>query len=269
MNETSLTLFIQGGKALGVLNENFTNPVKRHGASIMVEPAKGVDYGAIGMAYDYWLRCVVQPARKDLLESFIGYSVFLERYPKHAKAKKAWSKYAAVFSKPRDSDSQGTADLFAACLFLAKFENEYRCSLPVETFEVNQENVNELGRIANATDLARFKRQRLVTNPDFSLQGSKLLINGDGDLIVEETLIDLKTASSIELKGNIRQLIGYWALNELSPKPHKIERLGVYYPRFNYYVDFAPADLMTAEQQTVIKKLFSDSLGKGIKIPKW
>ena len=268
MYGVNLTSFIKEPATLKVLNNNFINPVKRANANLLVKFTKRVDAGAVGTAYDYWLRCNMQPDSPDLLDNFIGYSYLFGCYGKYSKARKAWKTHASVFPKLRDGNLRGKEQLLAACLFLAKFEAEFRSGYPVENLLVARKNLNELKRIANATDLARFKKERVVLNPVFSLKGSKLLIQGDGDIIVEEVLIDLKTSSRLNLKDNFRQLIGYWALNELSPVRHNIERLGFYYPRFGYYIDFMPSELMTAEQQKKIKSHFRRKLGSGINIPK-
>jgi hypothetical protein len=54
MNSTSLTGFIAEDETLEIINNNFINPIKRTGAKIITSPTKGngVDYGAIGTAYD-------------------------------------------------------------------------------------------------------------------------------------------------------------------------------------------------------------------------
>lgn len=268
MNAINLTSFIAEPRTLKVLNDNFVNPVKRANATLVINFTKRVNAGGVGTAYDYWFRCALRSSQPGLLESFIGYDHLMSWYGKHSKARKAWKIHASTFSKLRDGSLKGKDKLFAACLFIAKFEAEFRSGYPVETFSVPRKDLNELKRIAGATDLERFRKESLVLNPVFSLKGSRLLIQGDGDIIVDGVLIDLKTSSILRLKENIRQLIGYWALNELSPKPHKIERLGVYYPRFGYYVEFMPSELMTNEQQGKIKMFFRRKLGGGIKIPK-
>lgn len=268
MNVTNLTSFIEEPRTLEVLNENFVNPVKRANATLSIPFTKRVNAGGVGTAYDYWFRCALRSNQPDLLENFIGYAVLMSWYGKYSKARKAWKVHAGTFAKLRDGSLKGKDRLFAACLFIAKFEAEFRSDYPVKTFSVPRKDLNELKRIAGATDLERFRKEDLLFNPEFSLKGSKLLIQGDGDIIIDGVLVDLKTSSKLSLKGNIRQLIGYWALNELSPRPHKIERLGVYYPRFGYYVDFMPSELMTNEQQGKIKMFFRRKLGGNIKIPK-
>jgi hypothetical protein len=149
-------------------------------------------------------------------------------------------------------------------LFIAKFEIEYRSGYPVENFDVKSQNTEELGRLANATKLELFLNKDIILNPIFSIKGSKLAIQADGDIIINGALIDLKTSSQINLKNNMRQLIGYWALNKLRKQPIEINQLGVYYPRFDYFTEFQPSNLMTHDQQNNILDYFRKRLGSNI-----
>lgn len=267
MYVTSLTGFLSENEALSMLNANFTNPVKRTGAKLMVEPTKGkgVDFGAVGTAYDYWLRCELKKSDSDIYTAFLGYRECVSMYgnsPKVAKLLKRHTKALSEFSKGillSNDDS-----LFEACLFIAKFETEYRSGYPVETFDVMPQNIEELKHIAKATKLDFFQKKEIVLNPIFDVKGSKLFIKADGDIVLDNVLMDLKTSSQIALKDNLRQLIGYWVLNLLGGSPIDIQRLGVYYPRFNYFVDFSPSDLMTSDEQNNIMSYFQTRLGENI-----
>jgi hypothetical protein len=266
MNVISLTGLLSENETLSVLNANFTNPIKRTGAKLLVEPAKGkgVDFGAVGTAYDYWLRCKIKKSNPDIYTNFLGYRECVSRYgdsPKVAKLLKRHTKSLTDFSKGTLSSNDS---LFEACLFIAKFETEYRSGYPVETFDVKPQNIEELKRIAEATKLDFFQNKEAVLNPIFAVKGSKLAIQADGDIVLGDVLLDLKTSSQITLKDNLRQLIGYWVLNSLRGSPINIQRLGVYYPRFNYFIDFSPSDLMAPDEQNTIVGYFQKRLGKNI-----
>lgn len=262
MNVISLTSFLSENEALSVVNANFTNPVKRTGAKLLVEPTKGkgVDFGAVGTAYDYWLRCELRKSDPDIYTTFLGYRKCVSRYGDSPKVTKLLKRHTEFLSGPLSSNDS----LLEACLFIAKFETEYRSGYPVETFDVKPQNIEELKRIAEATKLDLFQKKEIVINPTFAVKGSKLFIQADGDIVLDNVLVDLKTSSQITLKDNLRQLIGYWVLNLLRGSPIDIQRLGVYYPRFNYFVDFLPSDLMTPDGQNNIVGYFQKRLGKNI-----
>lgn len=264
MNVISLSGFLCEPETLSLINANFCNPIKRTGAKLLVEPAKGkgVDFGAVGTAYDYWFRCALKKNDPELHTTFLGYRECVLRYGHSPKVKKLLKQHTKSFSDFSKGALSSMDSLLEACLFIAKFETEFRSGYPVETFDVKPQNIEELGRITSSTKLNLFQTKEVVINPVFGIQGSKLVIGADGDIVVGNVLIDLKTSSQITLKDNLRQLIGYWVLNSLGEAPIDIQRLGVYYPRFNYFVDFSPSDLMTTDEQKTITSYFKKQLGK-------
>src|SRR5712664_2974936 len=127
MQEVKLSWLVEQRDCVNAINTNFTNPIKRSGATLFVELPKDhwVDSGAIGHAYDYWVRCQLQPDNPSLIESFIGYEVCADRYEGVTRVMKALEQHAsALRTRPRTEEDNLKA--LAACLFLAKFEAEYR-----------------------------------------------------------------------------------------------------------------------------------------------
>ena len=260
----SLTHFLSINEAKQAINANFTNPIKRAGAKLAIKPTKamGVDFGAVGTAFDYWLRCEISRNDPDLYNSFIGYRECVGSYGPRPEIAKHLARHVKALSKSWAGSRGSRKKLFEACLFLAKFETHYRSGYPIASLQVSPQDVEELGRIAAGTNLESFLTGHVVLNPVFGIEGSKLTIGADGDIIVNGALIDLKTSSQLTLKGNLRQLIGYWVLNELGGRPYEVNRVGVYYPRFNYSVDFSPSELMTPGEQSRILNFFQSRLGK-------
>jgi hypothetical protein len=267
MKVTSVTGLLEESRTLELLNANFVNPVKLTGAKLLIEPPKGqrLDFTGIGTAYDYWVRSQLVPIDKDLIASFLGFQICVDGHGDEKRTSKVLKRHVDAILASSSGNSESQEGLLKACLFLAKFEIEYRSSYPVESLEIAAHNVVELGRLASGTDLDRFKRPNLILHPMFCTEGSKLKIQADGDIVVDNVLIDLKTSQRIELKDNLRQLILYWTLNDLAYTDRRIDRLGVYYPRFNYSVDFSPSDLMSSSQYATIKTFISSKLGKRIR----
>jgi hypothetical protein len=267
MNVISLTGILSENEVRSLFNANFTNPVKQSGAKLLVEPAKGkgVDFGAVGTAYDYWLRCVLRKNDPDIFKTFLGYRECISKYGDNQRVLRLLKKHTKSLSEFSKETLATNAPIFEACLFIAKFETEYRSGYPVETFDVKPQNIEELGRIAEATKIDLFLDKNTLLNPIFAVKGSKLAIKADGDIVLGEVLLELKTSSQLTLKDNWRQLIGYWVLNSLRGSPINIQRLGVYYPRFNYFIDFSLSDLMTPNQQNNIVGYFQKRLGKNIR----
>ena len=269
MNTTSLSNFLSQQNTLEIINANFHSPIKKSGAKLLVEPTKGkgIDFGAIGTAYDYWIRCEIKRNSPDILSTFLGYRYCLKNYARKKIVLNALNSHVVAFTQFFTGALTRRDSLLAACLFLAKFETEYRSGYAVDSLEVSRDNVEELSRIVDATELDRFKKEHIVLNPSFSVIGSRLLIKADADIIVDGVIIDLKSGSKLTMKGNLRQLIGYWILNNLRDEPLEIRRLAVYYPRFKYYVDFLMSDLMSPAEEICISGFFKSSLGINIRTP--
>ena len=75
-----------------------------------------------------------------------------------------------------------------------------------------------------------------VLNPTFGA-GSALVHGADADLLIDDTLIDLKTNKRLEFDRAIfNQLVGYYVLSQVGGIPEcpqsRIEVLGVYFARF-------------------------------------
>ena len=77
MFATSLSRFLDNPSVRKEVNECFCNPVKRTTTTLKFPPTKnmGVDFGAVGTAYDYWIRCYIIRSNKlnpNEINSFIG-----------------------------------------------------------------------------------------------------------------------------------------------------------------------------------------------------
>lgn len=98
-------------------------------------------------------------------------------------------------------------------------------------------------------------------NPVFGARGVKGSIAADGDLIVGKCLVDLKTSGTLKLKDDLRQLLGYVALNSFIEHPFDLESVGVYYPRRDFYLNLSLNELMNSEQRERLVNYFSSKLG--------
>lgn len=88
-----------------------------------------------------------------------------------------------------------------------------------------------------------------LLNPNFG-EGSRLVQGADADVLIDDTLIEIKTTKKLEFKREyFDQLMGYFILNQvsgigsLSPKP-QINKLAVYFSRFGYLYTFNVYDVV-------------------------
>jgi len=263
MFATSLSRFLDNPSVCKEVNECFCNPIKRTKTALKFPPTKNmsVDFGAVGTAYDYWVRCYIIRSNKfdqNEINSFIGVKKCSDKYretdtgaDKHIECLKNYVTGSNISKK----------NIVESCLFFSKFEIEFRSGYPIENFRVNENNINELINIIDVSSYSWLDKTEIILNPVFGVHGNSGAISADGDLIVERCLVDLKTSGTLKLKGDLRQLLGYVALNNFIECPHTIESVGVYYPRRDFYIELPLSDLMNDEQKERLFNYFSCTLG--------
>jgi len=105
---------------------------------------------------------------------------------------------------------------------------------------VDKEDIADLRNLISIVNLETFRAQELcLLNPNFG-EGSKLVGGANADLVIDGTLIDIKTTKKLELlRSYLDQLIGYYTLHKiagvggLSPKP-EIKKVAIYFSRYAY-----------------------------------
>jgi hypothetical protein len=131
-----------------------------------------------------------------------------------------------------------TDDLIRATINLAHCDPFYRAGRIDERFgRPMAAQVDELRNLIEIVDWSLLKAQRLcLLNPAFG-EGSAIVGGADADLLLDDTLIDIKTTSNLQLRADDwRQLLGYAALNAHFPigsgsDPVTIRNIGIYFAR--------------------------------------
>ena len=264
--QTTLTRFLDDPQIKKTINQFFENPIKRSDAKTVFPPTKnsGVDFGGVGTAYDYLVRCqILKSINADPYQAtnFIGIKQFGKRKRPRKAVKYADNHMRTIYNYIACTDADDKQALYEACLFFAKFETEYRSGYPVETYDVRQQNISELDGIESASSYSWIDSSDIVLNPLFSASRTKLFIKADGDLIVGDRLVELKTSSRLQLKGVLRQLVGYYILNKYREHPYAISSLGIFYPRFNYFVSFPVREVISVENEQRLIEFFKNELG--------
>ena len=266
MRTMSLTSMLKTKRVREIFNQNFYNPVKRHGHKIIVPLNREtrLNYGGIGMAYDYWVRCSIiknEKKRIDEIMSFIGIEYCRNYYGDNQVVQQKTTDYIDIIFNWILEKQINSDKIYDACLFFALFETEFRCGYPVESFEISEHDRHELERIVFNTDLTWAQGKNIILNPTFGISGKEMGISADGDLIVDDVLYDLKTSSIVKLKENWRQLLGYYILNQIANKPYHFTKIGVYYPRFKCLIVKEISEFLTIEGKKNLKNFFLNELG--------
>lgn len=137
------------------------------------------------------------------------------------------------------SDGQLTNDLVANTLYLAKLDVYFRAKIIDQNFDNhNLDDIKDLYALISLVDKNNFTaKSKCYFNPTFG-KGSVLVGGADADLIIDNTLIDIKVTKHLKLeREHLNQVIGYYILsligginNNANDKP--IENIGVYFARY-------------------------------------
>ncbi|WP_342553714.1 hypothetical protein [Paenibacillus sp. FSL R7-0652] len=208
----------------------------------------------IGNAYDYWLRAYAQRINGisqehdgDSLVASISVNYLSEQIPGIVE------RYHQIIErriKYIDGTEELNTSLLEDCIFLGYLDQYYRSGYMTDnnTISIQSSDVEELHLLTQASlkNSHLFKmKQDLNCNPTFGSAISQLVNGADGDLILDGTLIEIKTESTFAWKvGHLRQLIGYWVLSCLTPDfEDPIKALAIWNPRYCRMVTISVEDI--------------------------
>lgn len=131
-----------------------------------------------------------------------------------------------------------TDELICNTIFLAKLDVYYRAGIIDQNFDnYNPEDIKDIKSIISLVDNKNFQaKEKCYLNPTFGA-GSSLVGGADADLIIDNTLIDIKVTQNLKLDRNhINQVLGYYLLSLIggvnsNPNDRPIENIGIYFAR--------------------------------------
>lgn len=216
----------------------------------LAAPPLTENYSLVGTAFDYLLRFYIERlnpkavTRKWVAEEAVFGDEDLEDilfYPRKFKKllKKANAEYNKYLLKGVISSS-----LLRSVLCLAQLEVFYRRDVDDSYFakvgKVDRKDFQDLRRLISLVESKVFRAKKAcVLNPTFG-RASELVGGADCDLVIDDTLIDIKTTKHFKVKREyFDQLVGYYILFRIGGikgllKRHSIKRLGIYFSRHGY-----------------------------------
>jgi hypothetical protein len=274
MSTTSLSRLLEDKMFKESMNRSLSFPKIETMPVLKTKPHRDenapVDFGAVGTAYDYCLRLALIRTHElshNELESFVGIKYYKKWYKTEPNLRSRMERHLSIIVDYLMFNLSNATSLFEASLFLAKFDSEYRSGRPISDLEIKHQDVAEVARVIEGSDLEWTSGEKVLLGPVFSRSGSESTIKADGDLIVGTTLVDVKTSGHMQLRENFRQLLGYYILNKLPKTPALIiDRIGVYYPRFDFFLSLPISEFLSESQEQILTSLFSNRLGDNIGI---
>lgn len=292
----SLTSILSDKAICDKLRENFDIPNFYVKCEIKAPPLTK-NYSLIGTAFDYLLRFYVDyhnkhsgensrswvsdTAVKILMDDLTrprlmgrGQTKFFRTEPTASNDKRELVKlisnlYAQSKANYLAYYSNGllTEDLIANTVFLAKLDSYYRSSGngKIDFFEpVNSADIEDLRKLLSLVDNENFiAREKCYLNPTFG-KGSYLVDGADADIVIDNTLIEIKVTKNLKLeRKHFDQIIGYYILSLIgglngnqTDKP--IENIGIYFARHGHLWTIPTAILGSSRKFTMFKNWFTD-----------
>lgn len=131
-----------------------------------------------------------------------------------------------------------TDDLIANTIFLAKLDAYFRSGVIDKNFDNHSpDDIKDLKSIISLVEKVNFTaKKKCYFNPTFGL-GSMLVGGADADLIIDNTLVDIKATKHLKLeRAHLNQVLGYYILSLIggvngNSSDRPIENIGLYFAR--------------------------------------
>lgn len=235
----SLTSFLKNDGELRILlDQTFPKPSVSIDTERQADP-QTTNYALIGTAFDYLLRFKLEREYSEvdskpwiaqtglaLAQATNGADHLEELF---ADAENHHQEYLA--------SGELTDEFLARILDLARLDGIYRAGRWADDFgEAADGDLDDLRQLYSIIPAEQFHgADSLLLNPDFG-SASKLVGGADADIVLDNTLIDIKTVKVATLKSDYwRQLVGYAVLaditfDELDQMP-RFTDFGIYFAR--------------------------------------
>ena len=164
--------------------------------------------------------------------------IYQECKPKYDQVKKDYETYL--------NSGIMTRDLLKGAIFLAQLDSIYRSGRSDVFAPVTEQDADDLENLLNVAKNVDFFSTPLecLLNPTLG-EASKLVGGADADLIIGDTLIDIKTTKNPKqpFLDAWLQIVGYYILNMINNNEYNIKNIGIYFSRHGVFKIF-PIDIL-------------------------
>lgn len=161
---------------------------------------------------------------------------------RNEKVKLRFNECRGIYNQFISSELKDDTDLIKSSLFLARLDDVVRAGPMMKEYinfdPENELDVTDLRQLIENCDLKVFQpKKKIILNPTFGV-GSQLVGGADADLIVDDTLIDIKVTKELKLtRPHYNQLLGYYLLFLIGAVDNhadiKIKKVGLFFARHN------------------------------------
>lgn len=237
----SLTEFLEMPLVRQRFSEEFVLP-KEHLTATLKAPPLTNHYGLVGTAFDYLLRFYLQRLNPDsVISKWVAedaVTLLEEDKHLHLKALRILNQARDEYLEYLKSGSMNEK-VIRASLLLAQIDPILRAGYVDPNLGIiDNKDVLDLTNLISLVNSELFQaKERCILNPTFG-EASVLVGGADADLIIDETLIDIKTVKDLKFtRKYYNQLVGYYILLKIGnvkglDSSKRITNLGIYYSRY-------------------------------------
>ena len=250
----SLTSLLKIKEVKKKFKEQFAMPIIKLEGELMAPPLTK-HYGLVGTAFDYLMRFIIEfhnpKAIKwawvaenalDLIRSNIQeltdirLKKSLEKFEKYVEKNIRFAKREHdKFLRTGKTDEK----LLEACIVLAQTDVIFRAGqIPNDYGLIEKKDIEDLSNLMKLIPIRQFIAEKhCFLNPTFG-EASLVVGGADADIIIDNSLIDIKTTKYLTLKREyFDQLIGYYLLHRIGgitgiKDEIEIYQLGIYFSRY-------------------------------------
>lgn len=254
----SLSDFIELPDVKARFKAEFPKPKLDLKQEILAAAPNGSDVRLVGTAFDYLLRFYIkyQNPHAQELEWIAEYAL---RHFNRRGQNDLFNQAKNVIDQARNNyqefltNGQFTNELLQSALLLGRLDAVMRAGYIHDGWSaINQQDVQDLRNLVSLLKPDLFKSsEKTILNPTWT-EAAQLVRAADGDLILDDLLVDFKTVKELklELRG-FHQLMGYYTLSVIQRKQEEdaieLKRLGIYFSRFGVLYQFNVEDVVNFE----------------------
>ncbi|MBN3945083.1 MAG: hypothetical protein HWQ38_00730 [Nostoc sp. NMS7] len=251
----SLSDFIELPDVKARFKAEFLKPKLDLKQEILAAAPNGSDVRLVGTAFDYLLRFYIkyQNPHAQELEWIAEYAL---RHFNRRGQNDLFNQAKNVIDQARNNyqefltNGQFTNELLQSALLLGRLDAVMRAGYIHDGWSaINQQDVQDLRNLVSLLKPDLFKSsEKTILNPTWT-EAAQLVRAADGDLILDDLLVDFKTVKELklELRG-FHQLMGYYTLSVIQRKQEEdaieLKRLGIFFSRFGMLYEFNVRDVV-------------------------
>lgn len=254
----SLSDFIELPDVKARFKAEFPKPKLDVKQGILAAAPLGSDVRLVGTAYDYLLRFYIKYQNPHAQESE-WIAEYALRHSNRRGQNDLFNQAKNVIDQARNNyqefltNGQFTNELLESALLLGKLDAVMRAGYIHDAWSaINEQDVQDLRNLVSLLKPDLFKSsEKTILNPTWP-NAARLVRAADGDLILDDLLVDFKTLKELKLGlRDFHQLMGYYTLSviqrTLQEDAIELKRLAIYYSRFAVLYQINVKDVVNFE----------------------